>query len=197
VQQTHQSFQQKQPLFFAVIAIFGAAALFLGLILIIFAHYHERAYVFLGLGAAGFLGGIAGIVVARSKAKVALGYGVIALGMMGLPVGFNYLVNRYGAAPNDTHGIIVIALSIVAILGGIVGALIVQPKGGIAAVFSVITMGVIASSGLVALTVGTIYLVVLERQGHAYSLLGAGVVCLIVGIAGGIFAQRKARTILC
>jgi predicted neutral ceramidase superfamily lipid hydrolase len=135
VQHTYQSFQQKQPLLYAVIAIFGAAALFLGLALIILAHYHERAYLFLGLGAAGFIGGIAGIVVAGSKAKVALGYGVIALGMMGLPVGLNYLVNRYGAAPNGVHGIIVIALSIIAILGGIVGVLIVQPKGGIAAVF--------------------------------------------------------------
>jgi hypothetical protein len=57
-------------------------------------------------------------------------------------------------------------------------------------------MGVIASSGLVALTVGMIYLVVLERQGHAYSPLGAGVVSLIFGIACGVFAQRKVKTTL-
>jgi len=196
VQPTHQSSAQKQSITFAVITIFGAAALLLGLILIIFAHYHERAYIFLGLGAAGFIGGLAGIVIAGSKIKVALGYGVIALGMMGMPVGLNYLANRYGSGPNYTHGVIVIALSIAAILGGIVGALIVQPKGGIAAVLSVITLGVIASSGIVALTVGTIYLVVLEHQGHAYSLLGAGAACLIVGVACGIFAQSKARTTL-
>jgi hypothetical protein len=196
VQQTHQSSTQKQSITFAVISIFGAAALLLGLALITFAHYHERAYVFLGLGAAGFIGGIAGIIVARSKIKVALGYGVIALGMMGIPVGLNYLANRYGPAPNDAHGVIVLALSIVAILGGIVGALMVQPKGGMATVSSVIMLGVLASSGIVALIVGMIYLVVLEHQGRAYSLLGAGVVCLIVGIACGVFAQRKVRTTL-
>ena len=44
------------------------------------------------------------------------------------------------------------------------------------------------------LTVGMIYLVVLHYQGHAYLLLGAGVVCLIGGIACGIFAQSKASS---
>ena len=196
MQQTNQSLTQKQPITFAVITIIGVAALLLGLALIIFAHYHERAYVFLGLGAAGFIGGIAGIAVAGSKVKAALSYGVIALGMMGTIVGLNYLTNRYGSAPNYTHGAIVIASSIVAILGGIVGALMVQPKGGLAALSSVIMLGVIASSGIVALIVGAIYLIVLEHPGHAYTLLGAGAVCLIGGVASGIFAQRKARTTL-
>lgn len=58
---------------------------------------------------------------------------------------------------------------------------------------SVIMLGVIASIGPVALTVGTIYLVVLHSQGHAYLLLGAGAVCLIGGIACGIFAQCDAK----
>jgi hypothetical protein len=196
MQQNNQSLTQKQPITFAVITIIGAAALLLGLALIIFAHYHERAYVFLGLGAAGFIGGIAGIAVAGSKVKAALSYGVIALGMMGMIVGLNYLTNRYGPVPNNAHGVIVIASSVVAILIGIVGALMVQPKGGLAAVSSVIMLGVIASSGIVALTVGTIYLIVLEHPGHAYTLLGAGTVCLIGGVASGIFAQRKTRTTL-
>jgi hypothetical protein len=196
VQHTNQSLTQKQPITFAVITVFGAAALLLGLALIIYAHYHERAYIFLGLGAAGFIGGIAGIAVAGSKVKAALSYGAIALGMMGTIVGLNYLTNRYGMAPNTTHGAIVIAMSIVAILGGIVGALMAQPKGGLAVLSSVILLGVIASSGIVALIVGTIYLIVLEHPGHAYTLLEAGALCLIGGVASGIFAQSKARSTL-
>ncbi len=193
MQQSDHSLTRKQLLTFATITVFGAAALLLGLALIIFAHYHERAYVFLGLGAGGFIGGIAGTVGAGSKVKAALSYGMIALGMMGMIVGLNYLADRYGSAPNQTHGHIVIALSLVAILGGIVGALIAQPKGGIAAFSSVIMLGVIASIGIVALTVGTIYLVVLQSQGHAYLLFGTGAVCLIGGIACGIFTQSRAK----
>ena len=192
MQQSDHLLIQKQSLLFAAIIIFGVAALLLGLALIIFAHYHERAYVFLGLGAAGFIGGIVGMVWVRSKIKAALSYGVIAIGMMGISVGLNYLTNIYGSAPNQAHGDIVIALSIPAILAGIVGALMLQPKGGIAAFSSVILLGVIASIGLVALIAGTISLVVLQDPG-AYPLLGAGAVCLIGGIACGIFTQSRAR----
>jgi hypothetical protein len=90
----------------------------------------------------------------------------------------------------------VIATSSIAILGGIVGALMAQPKGGLVAASSVILLGVIASSGIAALIVGAIYLIVLEHPGRAYILLGAGALCLIGGIASGIFAQRKARITL-
>src|SRR3989440_8814971 len=133
MQQSDHLLTQKQSLLFAAVTVFGVAALLLGLALIIFAHYHERAYVFLGLGAACFIGGIAGIVEAESKIKATLSYGVIALGMVGIIVGLNYLTNIYGLYLNQTRGHIVIALSIVAILSGIVVALIMQPKGGIAA----------------------------------------------------------------
>src|SRR5205085_11846657 len=114
VQLSDHSLTQKQAITFAALSVFGAAALLLGLALIIYAHYHERAYVFLGLGTGSFIGGIAGIVVAGSKIKVALSYGVIALGVIGMIVGINYLTNSYGPAPNQTRGDIVIALSIVA-----------------------------------------------------------------------------------
>ena len=165
----------------------------LGLVLIIFAHYHERAYVFLGLGAGGFIGGIAGIIGAGSRVKAVLSYGMIAMGMMGIIVGLNYLMSLYGPPPNQTYGNIVIALSMVAILAGIVGALIAQPKGGIAAVSSVIMLGMLASLGIVALIVGTVYLVVLQSQEHAYLLLGIGAVCLISGITCGILAQNRVK----
>src|SRR5437588_6733687 len=145
MQQSDHLLTQKQSLLFAAITVFGVAALLLGLALIIFAHYHERAYVFLGLGAAGFIGGIAGIVGTGSKVKAALNYGVIALGMVGVIVGLNYLTKIYGSYQNQTRGDIVIALSIVAILAGIVGALIADPKGGVVASSSVVMLGVIAS----------------------------------------------------
>ena len=119
---------------------------------------------------------------------------MIALGMMGIIVGLNYLTNSYGPHPNQARGDIVIALSIVTILAGIVGALFAQPKGGMASFSSVIMLGVIASLGIGELIVGTIYLVVLEHQGHAYPLLGTGAVCLLGGIAFGIFAQSRARS---
>src|SRR5437764_9598651 len=105
VRQSNRSLTQKQS--FAVVTFFGVAALLLGLALIIFAHYHERAYVFLGLGAAGFIGGIAGIVGVGSKVKTALSYGVVALGMVGIIVGLNYLTNTYGSYQNQTRGGIV------------------------------------------------------------------------------------------
>ena len=193
MQQSDHSLTAKQSLLFAAVIVFGVAALLLGLALIIFAHYHERAYIFLGLGAAGLIGGIAGIVGMGSKVKAALNYGVIALGMVGVIVGLNYLTKIYGSYQNQTQGDIVIALSIVAILAGSAGALIAQPKGGIVAFSSVVLLGVIASLGIVALIVGTIYLVVLEYQGYAYPLLGAGAVCLIGGITCGIFSQSKAK----
>lgn len=194
MQQYDHSFTQKLPVKFAVIAVFGIASLLLGLALIFFAQYHERAYIFLGLGAGGFIGGIAGIVGTGSRVKAALGYGAIALGMVGMIVGLNYLADRYGPAPNLAHGYIVIALSAVAILAGIVWALIAQPRGGMAAFSSVITLGLIASIGIVALIAGAVYLVVLQDQGHAYLLLGAGAACLIGGITCGIFVQSRAST---
>ena len=197
VQHLEHSPTRKQSLTFGTISVLGVAAFLLGLALILFVHYHERAYLFLGLGAGGFIGGLAAMVGTGPKTRIALSYGAIALGIMGIVVGLNYYVDRYGPAANQTHGNIVIALSVIAILAGIVGALISQPKGSMAALTSVIMLGVITSGGLVAMAVGTIYLIVLQSQGHAYLLLGVGAVCLLGEIAGGIFVQSKLRVTLC
>src|SRR5438270_1418682 len=193
MQTSGHSHTRKQLLTFATLTVFGVVALLLGLALILFAHYHERAYIFLGLGAGCSMGGIAGIVGARSKIRTALSCGAIALGMMGIVIGINYLTGRYDTTPNQTHGDIVIALSLVAMLAGFVGAMIARPKGGMAALSSVIMLGVIAPLGIVAVTVGTIYLIVLQSQGRAYLLLGVGAVCLISGIACGSFAESRTR----
>ena len=189
MRQLNAAFTQKQS--FVAITVFGVLALLLGLVLIIFAHYHERAYIFLGVGAAAFIGGIAGIVEAGPKVKTALSYGGIALGIIGIIVGLNYLTNTYGPPASPLRGGLVVALGITIMLVGIVAALTVQPKGGIAAFSCVIMLGVIASLGVGALLAGTVYLVVLQYHGHAYLMLGLGAVCLLAGIIWSIFAQGK------
>ena len=194
VQQPDQFITRKWPISFAVITMLGVAALLLGLALIVYANFHERAYIFLGMGAAGFIGGIAGIVFAQSKVKATLSYGAIALGLMGMLVGFNYLTGSYGPAPSRNHAAIVIIPSMVVILAGIAGAFTVQPRSGLTTLSSVMLLGVIASSGVVALIAGVVYLLVLEYPGHAYTMLGAGTICLIGGIGSVTLVQRKTRT---
>jgi len=189
VRQLNSVLTQKQS--FVAISAFGVLALLLGLILIIFAHYHERAYIVLGLGAAAFIGGIAEIVGAGPRVKTALSYGGIALGIIGIVVGLNYLTNTYGPPTSPLRGGLVVALSLVIVLAGIIGALIVQPKGGIVAFSSVIMLGVVASLGIGALLAGIVYLVVLQYHGHAYLMLGLGAVCLLAGITWSIFAHDK------
>jgi hypothetical protein len=196
VQPSDHSLTQKQPITFAVITVVGLSAILLGLALIILVQYHERAYAFLGLGAGGFIGGIAGIIVVGPKVRAALGYGAIALGMVGIIVGLNYLTSRYGPEPNQARGYLVIALSVIAILAGTIEALIVQAKAGLAAFSSVLTLGVIAAIGITALIAGIIYLTVLDYSGHAYLLLGIGTVCLTGGIVCGIFSQRRIKATL-
>jgi hypothetical protein len=195
VQQLDQYLTRKRPVAFAVITIAGVAALMLGFALIIFKAYHERAYVFLLLGAASFIGGIAGIVFAQSRLKAALSYGAIALGIMGMLVGFNYLTGSYGPAPNHHRAALVIGLSMVAILIGFAGALMIRPRSGLTALSSAILLGVVASSGVSALIVGAFYLVAFEYSGHAYAILGAGAICLVGGIASVTLIQRKARAV--
>lgn len=189
VQQSDHSHAQ---LFTSIaIAICGGAALLLGLALIILLTYHERAYVFLCLGAAGLIGGIAGIIGTGPKLRVIPSYGAIGFGMMGMVIGLNYLIDRYGPGPNQSDAALVIAVSLLAILGGIAGALTAQKKNNVTAFYSVITLGLIASTGIVALTVGAIYLIVLEHAHTAYLLLAMGAACLLGGVICGILAQSK------
>src|SRR2546423_4779435 len=99
MQQSNHLLTQKQSLLFAALTVFGVAALLLGLVLIIFAHYHERAYVFLGLGAGSFIGGISGIIWAGARVKAGLEFWGIAMGVMGIIVGFNYPMMRLCPPP--------------------------------------------------------------------------------------------------
>lgn len=189
MQQSNTQSVQKSFLTYAAITIVGVASLLLGLYLIIIVGYHERAYVFLGLGTGCFIGGIAGMIETRYKFKTALSYGLIALGMMGIVVGINYLVDRYGPPPSLSHAALVLSGSIVAILVGIVGAWI--GRKGIAMLSSVLTLGIIASVGIVMVTVGVIYTYALESPKHGYMLVGVGMVGVVIGIVGGVFSQGR------
>lgn len=195
VQQSDHSLTQKDSMIFAVITVVGAIVLMLGLALIIYANYHERAYILLDLGAGGVIGGIAGMIVVGQKARAASGYGLIAMGVVGIVAGLNYLIGSYGPGPNQAHGYLMITLSMIAILTGIIWGVVVQSRAGLAALSSVIMLGVIGSIGIASLIVGTIYLVVLDYPGFAYFLLSIGAVCLIGGIVCGIFAQSRVKVI--
>jgi len=195
IQQSDHSLTQKETRTFAIITVVGLAALLLGLALIIFAEYHERAYIFLVLGAGGIIGGIAGMIVIGQKVRAASGYGLIAMGIVSMVVGLNYLMGSYGTEPNLARGYLVITLSVIAILAGIIVGLVVQSKTGFAGFSSVIMLGVIGSIGIAALIVGTIFLAVLDYPAYAYFLLAIGTVCLVGGIVCGVFAQRRAPTI--
>ena len=195
VQHTNHTLMQKEVIAFAVITAIGAAALAFGLTLIIFAHYHERAYMFLILGAGGFMGGLAGMIVVGQKVRAAFDYGLIAIGIVGMVVGLNYLIGEYGPKPNLAHGYLVITLSISAILVGLIVELVMLPKTGFAGFSNVIMVGVIGSIGLAALIVGTVFLAVLDYPGNGYILLALGAVCLMGGIVWVIFVQRRASTI--
>jgi len=195
VQQSDHSSTQKGAITFAVVSSAGAAALALGLALIISAQYHERAYIFLILGAGGFMGGLAGMIVGGQKVRAVVDFGLIAMGFVGMVVGFNYVISQYGPEPNLAHGYLVISLSTIAILIGVIGELIVQSRNGFAGIWSVLVLGVIGSIGIAMLIVGIVYLAVLERHMHAYVLLVFGAVCLVGGIVGAIIAQRKASAI--
>lgn len=195
VQQSDHSSAQKETMPFAVITSVGAAALLLGLALIIFKNYHERAYIFLILGADGFMGGLAGMILRGQKVRAVLDNGLIAMGFVGMVIGFNYLINQYGPGPNLAHGYLVTSVSTVAILAGVIGELIAQSRNGFVGIWSVFVMGVIGSLGITLFIVGVMYLAVLDYHRHAYVLLALGAVCLVGGIVGGIVARRRTSTI--
>ena len=195
VQQSDHSSPQKESITFAIVSSVGAAALVLGLVLIITANYHERAYIFLILGAGGFMGGLAGMIVGGQKVRAVLDFGLIAMGFVGMVVGFNYLISQYGPEPNLAHGYLVISLSTIAILIGIIGELIAQSQNGFVGIWSVVVLGVIGSIGIAMLIVGMVYLAVLERHMPAYVLLVFGSVCLVGGIVGAIVAQHRVKVI--
>ena len=179
----------KHSTLFTVTLVMGILILSFGVYLLIFMQYHERAYIFLSAGAACLIGGVAGIIAPQSKIKAAVFYGVMAFAIVMLAVGVNYLT--YSFAQYQERGYAVIAVGTVVLLVGIVGAIVAQPRARVAACFSVIELGIAASTGIVAFIIGCHLLTVDGYQKDAYMALAIGMVCFIGGIVGATMTQYK------
>ena len=184
----HTPHATHSKLFLAILVI-GLLILAFGVFLLTEMQYHERAYVFLCAGAAALIGGIAGIIAPQSKVKAAIFYGVMALAILIMTVGANYLT--YHNLQDHQRGYACIAVGIVVLLVGIVGAIVAQPVARWAACFSVIELGIAASIGIVAFIIGCHLLTVEGYQHEAYMALGLGMVCFIGGIASAALTQNK------
>ena len=174
---------------FLAILVMGLLILSFGVFLLTVLQFHERAYVFLCTGAAGLIGGIAGIIAPQSKVKVAIFYGVMALAILIMTVGANYLT--YHNIQDQQRGYACIVGGIVILLVGIIGAIVVQPMTRLAACFSVIELGIAASIGIVAFIIGCHLLTVEGYQHEAYMALGLGLVCFVGGIASAALTLNK------
>jgi hypothetical protein len=165
----------------------GLLLLAVGVYLVIFMRYHERAYTPMALGGAGFIGSIAGMIMPSPKVKAAFFYGIMALGIVGLLIGFNYLT--YSFYQNRAY--LVLGISILCILSGMVGVIAIYPRARMRACLSLLSLGILASAGIVALIVGVDHL--LSRQNHqnTYMLLALGVVSLLGGIGLAILLQAQ------
>lgn len=174
---------------FLAILIIGFLLLALGIFLVTYMRYHERAYVFLCSGAAGLIGGIAGVIASHAKVKTAIFYGVMAFAIITVTVGVNYLT--YHSLQNHQLGYICIVGGSIILLAGIIGAIVAQPMARIAACFSVVELGIAASIGIVAFIIGCHLLTVEGYQREAYTALGLGIVCFLGGIASAALTQNK------
>lgn len=180
---------KKLSTLFSLLTAFGFFVFVVGMYLLIVMVYHERSYITLGVGAACFIGGLAGLIVKPQSIKVVACYGIIALGMVALLVGLNYLT--YHFSNYQIRGYIVLAAGMLCLIGGIGGAIALQPQAKKVACYSVLLLGVVASLGIVGLIVGLDQLMVFESSKYAVMLLGTGGVCLLGGIASAIIMQRR------
>lgn len=174
---------------FLAILVIGLLILTFGIFLLTYMQYHERAYVFLCSGAACLIGGIAGIIAPQSKVKVAIFYGVMALAILIMTVGANYLT--YHTMQDHQRGYLCIAVGMLVLLIGITGAIVAQPMARLAACFSVIELGIAASVGIVAFIIGCHLLTIEGYQRDAYMAISLGLVCFLGGIASAALTQNK------
>ncbi|MHB8599366.1 MAG: hypothetical protein ACYDER_21465 [Ktedonobacteraceae bacterium] len=174
---------------FLVTLVMGFLILAFGVFLLTYMRYHERAYVFLVVGAACLIGGIAGVIAPQSKVKAAIFYGVMAFAIVTMTVGVNYLT--YHNIQDHQRGYACIAGSIIILLVGIVGAIVSQPMARLAACFSVVELGIAASIGIVAFIIGSHLLTVEGYQHEAYVIIAIGAVCFLGGIASAALTQNK------
>jgi hypothetical protein len=102
------------------ILLLGLLALGIGLYFRVHLHYHERAAAALGIGLLGFLGGLAGLLMPRSRAA-SLG-GLLVLGLITLSIGL-YCLTILGY-----HGraYMVLGTGTLCLLGSLAGYLVIQ-----------------------------------------------------------------------
>jgi hypothetical protein len=191
VQQMNLAIKQKLSAIFSVTIIFGVLVLLIGLYLLTYMNYHERAYTTLGLGVVSFIGSLAGLIARSSRIKTALCYGAIALGMFAFPIAGKYLT--YPFASYHQRAYIIMGIGVLFLLGGIGGAFTLHPKAIMVTCYSVLALGVVTSLGIISLIIGIDQLVVFEASIKAFVLLGVGGICLLCGIPAAIIVQRRNR----
>lgn len=173
---------------FAAIAGLGLLVLVLGFVLLHSFHAHLLAYLLLAAGNAALIGGSADILAAQPSARVALSYGTVALGIVILAVGVNYLTFPQYVV----RGVGVIGIGTMFGIGGLVGALTRERPITLAAWMSAILLGGIASVGVIALIVGGGFLVAPVYPQDALLALGIGATCLLTGVGGTLLVRAKA-----
>ncbi len=102
------------------ILVLGLIALGIGLYFLVDLHYHERAAAAIGIGVLGLLGGLAGLIIPRSRAA-ALG-GMLVLGLVTLSIGL-YCLTVLGY-----HGraYMVLGTGTLCLLGSLAGFIVIQ-----------------------------------------------------------------------
>ncbi len=194
MQQMNLSIKKKLSAIFSVTMIFGVLVLLIGMYLLTYMNYHERAYTTLGIGVVSFIGSLAGLIARSSRVKTALCYGVIALGMVAFPVAGKYLT--YPWASYHQRAYLIMGLGVLCLLGGIGGAITLHPKAIMITCYSILALGVVTSLGIISLIIGIDQLLVFEASKKASVLLGAGSICLLGGIIGSIILQQRNREAL-
>ncbi len=166
--------------FFVVMAL-ECMALLIGAYSLSFLNYHERSHVAVETSILCLLGGLVGTLVTRPKTQAVVSSSAIALGIVALGVGSYFLTTL----EYHERAYIVLGSGIICLLGGIAGILVARSK--VAAFTGVTALGVIA------LGVGGYFLTTLGYHGRAYIILGAGLLCLLGGIAGTFLTRSKAK----
>lgn len=189
MQQTRYS-MKNLSIVFSITMVLGMFTLVVGSYLLTYMAYHERAYVTLSIGAACFIGSLAGLIVKPSRVKMALCYSVIAVGMLAFLIGSNYLTYPWSHIYRE-RAYIVLGIGTLCLLGGIGGAFALQPKAKKVTCYSILALGIVASLGIIGLIVGVDQLILLESPKYAPVLLGSGSACLLGGIVSTIMLQRR------
>lgn len=175
-----------------LLLLLASAAVVLGFALLIVAHANQRAYVFLVLGAGGFMEGLAGIIVIGQKVRVVVDYDLIAIGFVTMVVGLNYVIGTYGTEPSLIHGLPVIAAGALASSIGMLREMVVGSNERWFHRF--LERYLVRLAGSSGISLGYCWLAVsscAKFPGHVFLLLALGAVCLIGEMSDVIFVQRR------